>query len=208
VRFFGIAGRCIQPYVVEGSEAIAESWLQPEFSRVVRIAATLTMSEVGGLGPKIDAVLEQVRAQLDLDADREHDLLEEIRGHLEDAVTAARVRGLSGEDALAEAAAHFGVEEVGRELQATHAGWGTADGVVAAALPVICALVLRWLVFAPDGTAVGWREVLVRPAFWVIALAALLVPLLKFPRWRYALVSWAFFWALSVVFCAWPAMRW
>ena len=157
---------------------------------------------------QVDAVLEQVRAQLDLDAEMEHDLLAELQGHLEDAVAAARARGLDEERALAEAAACFGVEEVGRELQAAHVGWGTADGVVAAGLPVLCALILRWLVFAPDGTVVGWREVLMRPAFWVVALAALLVPLLRFPRWRYALVSWAFFWAMSVIFFAWPAVQW
>jgi hypothetical protein len=157
---------------------------------------------------KLDDVLASIRARLDLEAETEHELLEEIRAHLEDAVLEARARGLDEGEALAEAAARFGVDEVGQELQAAHVGWGTADGVVAAALPVVCALILRWLVFAPDGTAVGWREVLVRPAFWVVALAALLVPLLRFPRWRYALVSWAFFWALSVIFVAWPAVRW
>jgi hypothetical protein len=156
----------------------------------------------------VDDVLDRIRAGLDLEAETEYELLEEVRAHLEDAVAAARARGLDEGEALAEAAARFGVEEVGRELQAAHIGWGTADGVVAAALPVVCALVLRWLVFAPDGTAVGWREVLVRPAFWVIAVAALAVPLLKFPRWRYALVSWAFFWVLSMVFFGWPALRW
>jgi hypothetical protein len=156
----------------------------------------------------VDDVLDRIRAGLDLEAETEYELLEEVRVHLEDAVAAARERGLDEGEALAEVAARFGVEEVGRELQAAHIGWGTADGVVAAALPVVCALVLRWLVFAPDGTAVGWREVLVRPAFWVIAVAALAVPLLKFPRWRYALVSWAFFWVLSMVFFAWPALRW
>jgi hypothetical protein len=158
--------------------------------------------------PQVDRVLEQVRAQLDLDAETEYDLLAELRGHLEDAVAAARARGLDEEAALAEAAAGFGVDEVGRELQAAHLGWGTADGVVATGLPVVCALILRWLVFAPDGTAVGWREVLVRPTFWVVALAALLVPLLRFPRWHYALVSWAFFWVMSVIFFALPAVRW
>jgi hypothetical protein len=159
----------------------------------------------------VDEVLARIRAGLDLDAETEHDILEEIRAHLEDAVAEARARGLDEEAALAEAAACFCVDEVGQELQAAHVGWGTADGVVAAALPVICALVLRWLVFAPDGTAVGWREVLVQPAFWVVSLAALLLPLLQLwrpPRWRYALVSWAFFWALSVIFFAWPALRW
>ncbi len=156
----------------------------------------------------VDEILARVRAQLDLDAETEHELLEELGGHLEDAAAAARDRGLDEEAALAEAAARFGMEEVGRELQAAHVGWGTADGVVAAALPVVCALALRWLVFAPDGTAVGWQEVLARPAFWVVSLAVLLVPLLKFPRWRYALASWAFFWALTMIFFAWPALRW
>jgi hypothetical protein len=97
---------------------------------------------------------------------------------------------------------------VGRELQTVHLGWGAADGVIAAALPVVCALALRWLVFAPGGTAVGWQEVLIRPTFWVIALTALLLPLLKFPRRRYALVSWAFFWGLSVIFFVGPAVQW
>jgi hypothetical protein len=159
----------------------------------------------------VDEVLACIRARLDLEAETEHELLEEIRAHLEDAVTEARARGLDEETALAEVAARFGVDEVGQELQAAHVGWGTADGVVAAALPVICALILRWLVFAPDGTAVGWREVLVQPAFWVVSLAALLLPLVQLwkpPRWRYALASWAFFWALSVIFFAWPALRW
>jgi hypothetical protein len=156
----------------------------------------------------IDDVLAHIRVHLNLEAEREHDLLEEIRAHLEDAVEAARTRGLDEETALMRAAARFGVEEVGQELQAAHVGWGTADGVVAAGLPVLCALILRWLVFAPDGTAVGWQEVLARPAFWVVAVVALLFPLLRFPRWRYALVSWTIFWGLSVVFVAWPALRW
>jgi hypothetical protein len=156
----------------------------------------------------IDEILGRVRAHLHLEAETEHDVLEEIRVHLEETVEAARVQGLDEETALADAAARFGVEEVGQELQATHVGRGTADGVIAAALPVVCALALRWLAFAPDGTVVGWEEALVRPAFWAVALAALLVPLLKFLRWRYALVSWAFFWVLSVVFVAWPALRW
>jgi len=175
---------------------------------VERAPPSLVGKGAGGLGRKVDHMLERVRAQLDLDAQMEHELLEELQGHLEDAVATARAQGLDEDEALAEVAARFGVEEVGQELQVAHLGWGTADGVVAAALPVICALALRWLVFAPDGTAVGWREVLVQPAFWIVSLAVLVVPLLKFPRWRYALVSWVFFWVLSVIFFALPAVRW
>jgi hypothetical protein len=156
----------------------------------------------------IDDVLAEIRAQLDLEAEAEYEVLEEIRDHLEDAVADARARGMDEECALGEVAARFGVHELGPALQSAHAGWGTADGVIAAGLPVICTLALRWVVFSPDGTAVGWQETLTRPVFWFIALVALCVPWLRFSRWRYALVSWAIFWSLSVIFVAWPATRW
>ena len=157
----------------------------------------------------IDGLLDRIRAQMDLDAETEREVLAEIRDHLEESVAEARAGGLDEAGALARAAARFGLEEVvGRELQATHAGWGTSDAVVAAALPVLCALILRWLAFAPDGTALGWPQLLSRPAFWIVALVALLVPLLKFERWRYAMAAWVFFWALTVIFVALPALRW
>jgi len=157
---------------------------------------------------EIDHLVARIRAQMDLDSETEHEVLEEVRSHLEEAVAAAQAQGLDEQAALAETAARFGVGEVGVELQHVHVGWGTADAIIAAGLPVVCALVLRWLVFAPDGTALGWPQLLTRPTFWVIAAAALLVPLLKFDRWRYALITWVFFWAITVVFYAWPALRW
>jgi hypothetical protein len=157
----------------------------------------------------IDGVLARIRSHLNLDSETEHEILAEIRSHLEDAIAQARAEGLDEEEALDRASARFGVEEeVGRTLQATHAGWGTADAVVAAALPVLCALVLRWLAFAPDGTAVGWHQLLSRPAFWLVALAGLMLPLVKFRRWHYALAGWAVLWALTVVFVVSPALRW
>jgi hypothetical protein len=158
---------------------------------------------------EIEPLLARIRGQMDLDGETEQEVLGEIRGHLEEAAAAARVEGLDEEQALAQAAARFGVEEeIGRELQAVHAGWGTADAVVAAGLPVVCALILRWLAFAPDGTALGWPQLLSRPAFWVVAVAALLIPVLRFERWRYALAAWALFWALTVIFVTLPALHW
>jgi hypothetical protein len=157
----------------------------------------------------IDGLLARIAAQMDLDSETEHEVLAEIRGHLEEAVTEARAQGLDEEEALARTAARFGLgEEVGQELQAAHAGWGTADAVIAAGLPVVCALILRWLAFAPDGTALGWPQLLTRPAFWIVALAALLIPLVRFDRWRYALATWVIFWGLTVLFVSLPAMRW
>ena len=156
----------------------------------------------------VEQVLARVRAQMDLDRETEHEVLEEIRSHLEEVVAEAWSQGADEDKALAQAAARFGLEEVGATLQEVHAGWGTADAVIAASLPVVCALVLRWMVFAPDGAALGWQQVLIRPAFWAVALATLLVPLLKFERWRYALVSWGFFWIITVIFTLASAVRW
>ncbi len=157
----------------------------------------------------IEGLLDRIHTQMDLDVETEREVLAEIRDHLEEAVAQARAEGLDEAEALARAAARFGLEEeVGRALQAAHAGWGTADAVIAAALPVIGALILRWLVFAPDGTALGWPELLSRPAFWIVAVAVLLIPLLKFERWRYALATWVLFWGLTVLFVMLPALQW
>ena len=79
---------------------------------------------------------------------------------------------------------------------------------MAAALPVLLGLVLRWLVYAPDGSAVGWSQLLARPTFWVVALATLVVPLIRFPRWRYALVSWSVFWLMTVIFVTGATVQW
>jgi len=157
----------------------------------------------------IESMLSRIGAQMDLDGDAEREALAEIRDHLEQAVAEARDAGLDESAALQRAAAQLGADaEVGRALQSTHVGWGTADAVLAAGLPVVCALVLRWLVFAPDGTTLGWPQLLARPAFWIIALAALLIPLLKWERWRYALAGWAVFWVLTVIFTVAPALHW
>jgi hypothetical protein len=158
---------------------------------------------------QLEQLLAQIRAEMDLESDTEHEVMAEIRAHLEEAWAEARAQGLSESQALAEVRQRFGPSrEIGQSLHQAHVGWGTADGVLAAGLPVLCALVLRWLVFAPDGTALGWPELLNRPSFWIVALVMLLVPLLKFGRWRYAVASWVVFWALTVIFVSWPALRW
>ena len=157
----------------------------------------------------LEGLLDRIRAQMELDSETEHEVIAEMRDHLEEAMSEARASGLDELEALGEVRRRFGVgEQVGQELQATHVGWGTADAVIAAGLPVACALILRWLAFAPDGTALGWPWLLNRPSFWVVALVSLLVPLLKLERWRYALAGWVLFWALTVVFVTWPALRW
>ena len=157
----------------------------------------------------VDDLLERIRSQMTLDGEIEQEILAELHDHLDAAVEQAQAEGMTEAEALARAASRFGLEEqVGQELQAAHAGKGTADAVVAAALPVICALVLRWLAFAPDGTALDWPQLLSRPAFWAVALVALLIPLLRFERWRYALATWVLFWSLTVLFVALPAQRW
>lgn len=156
----------------------------------------------------IDEVLARIRGSLDLEAETEHEVLEEIRAHLQEAVARAQACGLDQQEALALAAARFGVEETARQLRETHAGRGTLEGIAAAALPVLFTLALRWLIFAPDGTCVGWRERLSHPTLWAVAAIALLFPLLRFPRRRYALAGWAVFWGLSVLIAVSQAVYW
>ena len=161
------------------------------------------------MNAQLEQLLSQIRAEMDLESETEHEVMAEIRAHLEEAWAEARALGLNQSQALAEVRRHFGPgREIGESLHQAHLGWGTTDGVLAAGLPVLCALLLRWLVFAPDGTALGWPELLNRPSFWVVALVMLLVPLVKLGRWRYAVASWVVFWALTVMFVNWPALRW
>ena len=160
------------------------------------------------MSDSVEALLSRIRAQLDLDAETEQEVLSELRTHLDESLQAARRDGLDEHQALEVVAARFGVEYVGSQLHQAHAGWGTADAVLAAALPTACALVLRWLAFAPDGTALGWPELLNRPSFWVVALVMLVLPLARFGRWRYAAAGWCIFWALTVAYVVLPALRW
>jgi hypothetical protein len=154
----------------------------------------------------IDHILKEIEQQLELSRETEQELLAEIRTHLEDAMLEAKVKGESEEVALLKVAEKFGVAEVGPALQDVHAPWESADAILACLLPVVAALVLRWLAFAPDGTALGWVEALSRPGFWVVAVVALLIPFLQFQRWRYALASWGIFWTLTIIFIVFPTV--
>ena len=46
------------------------------------------------------------------------------------------------------------------------------------------------------------------PTLIVIAAVAILVPLLRFPRRRYAIALWMFFWGLSLITLVLPTVRW
>jgi hypothetical protein len=152
----------------------------------------------------IDRLLTAVDAELRVSQETRQELLEELRGHLEDAWETAVAHGEDEAAALNRIAARFGGAEVGRELQAVHAQWESAEAILACLIPVLAALVLRWLLFDPNGTAVGWQHVLGQPFFWIVALAVLLIPALQFQQWRYVLVNWGFFWAVTIIFVLLP----
>jgi hypothetical protein len=99
----------------------------------------------------------------------------------------------------------FGGAEVGKALQQVHAQWESSEAILACLIPVLAALVLRWVLFTPDGTIAGWQSVLAQPAFWIVALALLLIPVLQFQQWRYVLVNWGFFWIVTLIFILIPA---
>lgn len=156
----------------------------------------------------IDDVLNQIRVHLTLEAEAEQKVLEEIRGHLEEAVADARARGMSEQQAVRHAAASFGIEQVGNALNKTHASRGIYEGIAAAALPVLFALILRWLIFAPNGTADGWQPLASAPALVLVVGVAMLIPILRFRQRRYALVLWTIFWGLSLITLVYPTLRW
>src|SRR5690554_1840857 len=84
----------------------------------------------------VDQVLEKIRRHLHLSKETEHELLEEIRTHLEDTAAEAAARGEDPYRALLLAAERFGVEAVAAELQDLHSGREALEALAAAALPV------------------------------------------------------------------------
>jgi hypothetical protein len=157
----------------------------------------------------IDQALTRIRKQLHLSNEKENEILSEIRTHLEDVVAQSREEGGDPQTALKIALERFGIEETAPQLQEVHEGWESIEALAATALPLLFALILRWLAFAPEGTARAWPQLLVQPAFWLVAGAALVIPVLLFRRWRFALVSWGIFWLITVIFVVFPTInRW
>jgi hypothetical protein len=155
----------------------------------------------------IDQVLESISQQLHLSKETETEVLAEIRTHLEDAVSEAASRGEDKHEALLKAAEEFGIEEAGAELQKIHSSWESIGALLATGLPVLLALVLRWLAFAPDGSARNWPQLLAQPDFYILAIAALVLPILFIRRRRLALVGWGVFWLLTVIFVIFPSIN-
>lgn len=155
----------------------------------------------------IDSILNQIRRELNLSSETEREVLAEIRTHFEDAVADGRQQGLDEVEALAHAAEQFGVTVTSQALKQVHLQWESADAVIACIIPTAAALVLRWLTFAPDGSAIGWQNLLLRPAFWVVALVCLLIPILQFSQWRFAMISWGIFWFFTVIFVTLPNVQ-
>lgn len=155
----------------------------------------------------IEQVLEKISSHLHLSKETEHEVLAEIRTHLEDALAHARAKGQDEQAALLSASEQFGLDEAGVELQEVHANRESVEAIAATALPVMFALILRWLVFAPPGSALNWPQLLIKPGFWIIAAVALVIPVLLLKRWRFALVGWGFFWLLTVIFVVFPTIN-
>jgi hypothetical protein len=158
-------------------------------------------------GVTVDQILAEISQRLHISKESEYEVLEEIRTHLEEAVADAKAEGEDEVTALLRAAKKFGIDEASVELQEVHSNWESVEAILVCALPVLFALILRWLVFAPGGSAVDWLQLSVWSGF--VAVAALLVPFALFHRWRLALIGWGFFWLLSIIFVLSPGIdRW
>jgi len=156
----------------------------------------------------LDQALKLVAGRLLIESDREHEVLAELRSHLEEATDAGVRRGLSRPAALQQAVDALGVTETADELHQTHAGLGVREGVLAAAVLVVLALALRWVTFAPEGTATRWRVLVEPQALALACLTSVAVVAWWFRRSRYAVAVSAFFGAISLITAVWPAARW
>jgi len=155
----------------------------------------------------IDQVLEKISTHLHLSKETESELLAEIRTHLEEVASNASLKGENEHEALLIAAKNFGIDEVGVELQELHAERESVEAIFAIILPILFTLVLRWLAFEPDGTARAWSHLLLTPEFWIVALVALVLPVVYFYRWRFVLIEWGIFWLLTVIFFVFPSVH-
>ncbi len=153
----------------------------------------------------INQILATIEAELTLSQETKQELLTELHDHLEDAWETAVANHQNPQIAMQEIARRFGGAEVGRALQQVHAQWESSEAILACLIPVLAALVLRWVLFTPDGTLSNWQGVLIAPAFWIVAFALLLIPVVQFQRWRYVLVNWGFFWLVTLIFILIPA---
>ena len=155
----------------------------------------------------IDSVLDQIRTKLNLSSESEWELLEEIRAHLEDAVDAAQHSGKDQTTALLKAAEDFGLEESAEALQKLHGELEITQVLLLCIAPIFCTVILRWLIFSASGTTNGWQPLFTRPVIVIIGLIGLILPLTQLRRWPYASIGWLFFWAISLIFLAFPAFR-
>jgi hypothetical protein len=153
----------------------------------------------------INQLLATIEAELTLSQETKQELLTELRDHLQDAWETAVANNEDPQTALHTLARRFGGAEVGKALQQVHAQWESSEAILACLIPVVAALVLRWVLFTPDGAIAGWQSVLAQPAFWIVSLALLFIPVLQFQRWRYVLVNWSFFWIVTLIFILIPA---
>jgi hypothetical protein len=156
----------------------------------------------------IEQLLIAIEAELALSHDTKAELLAELRDHLEDAWETAVANGEDELTAAKKVAQRFGGAEVGKALQRLHGQWQPSEAILACLIPVFAALVLRWILFDPGGSPLGWQNVLALPAFWIVAVVALFVPILHFQRRRYILINWGFFWLITIIFALIPATRW
>lgn len=146
--------------------------------------------------PAVAAYIAAVAAELRLDRESGMQFLAEVRDHLcEGMAHATDALRLPADDAAAHAVAAMGAAvDLAGGVNSVHAGHGTADAMMAVALPVVGSLALRGLLLS-GGTGAAASP-------WLIGIAItmlLVAPALRFARWRFAVASWSAFWAITLL---------
>lgn len=144
--------------------------------------------------------LADLAARLPLDRDQQQAILAEVSDHLGVAAEWWQEQGLDLEAAWQRAVEEFGtVDEIAASFVETRRGWGTNEALAAAALPVLLALVLKFVALPLLAVPRSW-QVLTHPALLSSAVLLLLLPLAwKAERWRFGLAIWMVFWFFTVI---------
>lgn len=146
----------------------------------------------------MEAYLREVRRRLRVDSATEEAVLAELRAHLEEATVVHQAMGLSRERAEARAIEQFGdAREVAGQLRGVH-GSSFNQALLAAFLPVALTIVLKWVAIPLLRLSAAW-QVVTSPAFLSVAALLLLLPTLRWEKWRYGLPAWGFFWAITIL---------
>ena len=138
--------------------------------------------------PSLNSYLAELQACLGgLPPFVQQDVIEELRGHLEDRVHSLQLRGISKEASMSEATEHFGeAKEIGAALRDVHGQSSWAETLAGMVPFLVFGLGMIIYEILPRRLVVGPLALWCYVALYVIGVIGLGIGWVKgFPRWSY-----------------------